>query len=364
MTLGQKNEVYGYDISPNVVEDINNKKYVEKKAFRKFFKCNAVDFKATTNTKEAFYGAEYVIICVPTNYDEEKQSFDTSNIEDVIVKVKDICPDATIVIKSTVPVGYTLKMKEKYNLNNVLFCPEFLKEKNALYDSMHPSRIIIGGEDDVAKKYSKILKGCIEDENIAIKYMNYSEAEAVKLFSNSYLALRVAFFNELDTYAELNHLNTKNIIDGVGLDPRIGNFYNNPSFGYGGYCLPKDTKQLLMNYGSIPQNIISAIVNSNQTRKKHIVKMVTDKKPKTIGIYDSDNYRFSAIEEIMNELKKEANIIIYEPTQKELKLSDCRVINDFKEFEKNSDVILANRFDESLLNCKDKVYTRDLYYRD
>lgn len=292
------------------------------------------------------------------------QSFDTSNVEDVINKAIEICPDAIIVVKSTVPVGYTEQIKNKYKINNILFCPEFLKEGNALYDSMHPSRIVIGGDKDVGKKYAELLRGSIVDENIKIKYMNYTEAEAVKLFSNSYLALRVAFFNELDTYAELNHLNTKNIIDGVALDPRIGNFYNNPSFGYGGYCLPKDTKQLLKNFENVPQNIISAIVNSNQTRKKHIVKMVTDKKPKTIGIYDSDNYRFSAIEGIVSELKKEANVIIYEPTSNEAKCFDCTVVNDFKEFEKNSDVILANRFDESLMECKDKVYTRDLFNRD
>lgn len=292
------------------------------------------------------------------------QSFDTSNVEDVINKAIEICKDAIIVVKSTVPVGYTEQIKNKYKINNILFCPEFLKEGNALYDSMHPSRIVIGGDKDVGKKYAELLRGSIVDENITVKYMSYTEAEAVKLFSNSYLALRVAFFNELDTYAELNHLNTKNIIDGVALDPRIGNFYNNPSFGYGGYCLPKDTKQLLKNFENVPQNIISAIVNSNQTRKKHIVKMVTDKKPKTIGIYDSDNYRFSAIEGIVSELKKEANVIIYEPTSNEAKCFDCTVVNDFKEFEKNSDVILANRFDESLMECKDKVYTRDLFNRD
>ena len=292
------------------------------------------------------------------------QSFDTSNVEDVINKAIEICPNAIIAVKSTVPVGYTEQIKNKYKINNILFCPEFLKEGNALYDSMHPSRIVIGGDKEVGKKYAALLRGSIVDENIKIKYMNYTEAEAVKLFSNSYLALRVAFFNELDTYAELNHLNTKDIIDGVALDPRIGNFYNNPSFGYGGYCLPKDTKQLLKNFENVPQNIISAIVNSNQTRKKHIVKMVTDKKPKTIGIYDSDNYRFSAIEGIVSELKKEANVIIYEPTSNEAKCFDCTVVNDFKEFEKNSDVILANRFDESLMECKDKVYTRDLFNRD
>ena len=292
------------------------------------------------------------------------QSFDTSNVEDVINKAIEICPNAIIVIKSTVPVGYTEQIKNKYKINNILFCPEFLKEGNALYDSMHPSRIVIGGDKDVGKKYAELLRGSIVDENITVKYMSYTEAEAVKLFSNSYLALRVAFFNELDTYAELNHLNTKNIIDGVALDPRIGNYYNNPSFGYGGYCLPKDTKQLLRNFENVPQNIIGAIVNSNQTRKKHIVKMITDKKPKTIGIYDSDNYRFSAIEGIVSELKKEANVIIYEPTSNEAKCFDCTVVNDFKEFEKKSDVILANRFDESLMECKDKVYTRDLFNRD
>ena len=292
------------------------------------------------------------------------QSFDTSNVEDVINKAIEICPDAIIVVKSTVPVGYTEQIKNKYKINNILFCPEFLKEGNALYDSMHPSRIVIGGDKDVGKKYAELLRGSIVDENITVKYMSYTEAEAVKLFSNSYLALRVAFFNELDTYAELNHLNTKNIIDGVALDPRIGNYYNNPSFGYGGYCLPKDTKQLLRNFENVPQNIIGAIVNSNQTRKKHIVKMITDKKPKTIGIYDSDNYRFSAIEGIVSELKKEANVIIYEPTSNEAKCFDCTVVNDFKEFEKKSDVILANRFDESLMECKDKVYTRDLFNRD
>jgi UDPglucose 6-dehydrogenase len=367
---------------------INNRiSPIKYEYIEKFFKEKELSLHATTDTN-VYKNVEYIIICTPTNYDTEKNYFDTSAVESVIDKAFESGTNATFIIKSTIPIGYCHKLYIKYGKQfnevgkkfNLMFCPEFLCEGNALHDNLYPSRIIVGcpnelefidGEkvfsDDIkekAKKFYELLKQGAISKEIPFLLIGLNEAESIKLFSNAYLAMRVCFFNELDTFAKSKNLNTKEIIDGVCLEPRIGNHYNNPSFGYGGYCLPKDTKQLLKNFENVPQNIISAIVNSNQTRKKHIVKMVTDKKPKTIGIYDSDNYRFSAIEGIVSELKKEANVIIYEPTSNEAKCFDCTVVNDFKEFEKNSDVILANRFDESLMECKDKVYTRDLFNRD
>lgn len=361
-----------FDILSDKVEKINNKKSpIKDKEIEDFLKNKQLDLKATTDYKEAFKEAEFVVVCTPTNYDEDKKFFDTSSVEDVIEKAKNECPKATIVIKSTVPVGYTKRIKQKYEIENILFSPEFLREGKALYDNLYPSRIIVGGEAKNAEVFAKLLAEGAIKENVVTKIMDSSEAEAVKLFSNTYLALRIAFFNELDTYAEMKGLKTKDIIDGVALDPRIGDFYNNPSFGYGGYCLPKDTKQLLVNYEDIPQNLIGAIINSNQTRKDHITRMVTNKKPKTIGVYkltmksDSDNYRNSAMKGIIDNLQQEnANIIVYEPTLQAQDFKGCKIINDFTKFAQDSDMILANRFDPILQDFKDKVYTRDLYNRD
>lgn len=370
--LSQKNEVVALDILPEKVEKLNSKKSpIKDKEIEEYLENRDLNLRATLDYKDAFKEAEYIIICTPTNYDEEKNFFDTSSVENVIENVKKENLNATIVIKSTVPVGFTKKVKQKYEIDNIIFSPEFLREGKALYDNLYPSRIIVGGYSQNEKQFANLLvEGAIK-KDIEVKYMDSTEAEAVKLFSNTYLALRIAFFNELDTYAEMKGLNTKSIIDGVSLDPRIGNFYNNPSFGYGGYCLPKDTKQLLMNYEDIPQNLIGAIVNSNQTRKQHITDVVTEKKPKTIGVYkltmklDSDNYRNSAMNGIIQNLKNEnANIIVYEPTLNVEEFNGCKVINNFNEFAQNSDIILANRFEPMLQEVQDKVYTRDLYNRD
>ena len=330
-----------------------------------------LNLKATLDYKEAFEGAEFVVISTPTNYDDERNYFDTSSVEDIIEKVISMKSNATMVIKSTIPVGYTKKVKEKYNIDNIMFSPEFLREGKALYDNLYPSRIIVGEKSKRAEKFANLLKEAAIKEDIPVKFMDSTEAEAVKLFANTYLALRVAYFNELDTYAEIKGLNTKDIIEGVGLDPRIGTHYNNPSFGYGGYCLPKDTKQLLANYENVPQNIIRAIVRSNRTRKKHIVEMVMRKNPEVVGIYrltmktDSDNFRASAIQEIIDRLKDEGvDILIYEPTLKDKTFHGCKVVHDFEKFAKKSDVILANRLEDTLNTVKDKVYTRDLYSRD
>ena len=310
-------------------------------------------------------------MCTPTNYDEDKHFFDTSSIEDVIEKIIDLKLNTPIVIKSTIPVGYVASIKEKYGIDNVMFSPEFLREGHALYDNLYPSRIIVGEISERAEKFANILKECALKEDISIKFMNSTEAEAVKLFANTYLALRVSFFNELDTYAETKGLNTKDIIDGVCLDPRIGDHYNNPSFGYGGYCLPKDTKQLLANYANVPQNLIEAIVKSNDTRKKHIADMILTRNPKCVGVYrltmktGSDNFRSSAIQTIIEILKgKNVEIIIYEPTISSSEFNGCKVENDINKFKSESDIIIANRLEDSLSDIKEKVYTRDLYVRD
>ena len=370
--LSQKNQVMALDIIPEKVEMINKRESpIKDEYIEKFFKEKNLNLTATLDYKDAFENADFVIISTPTNYDDEKNHFDTSSVEDIIQKVKNMNLDTTIVIKSTVPVGFTENMKNKYNINNIMFSPEFLREGKALYDNLYPSRIIVGEKSKRAKIFADLLKECSLKENIEIKFMGSTEAEAVKLFANTYLALRVSYFNELDTYAEIKGLNTKDIIDGVSLDPRIGNFYNNPSFGYGGYCLPKDTKQLLANYDNVPQNLIRAIVRSNRTRKKHIAEMVMRKNPDVVGIYrltmkkNSDNFRASAIQEIIDRLKIEGvEIIIYEPTLNVKKYNECTIINDFDEFSKKSDVILANRYENILDSVKEKVYTRDLFARD
>lgn len=370
--ISQKYEVVALDIVDEKVKMINNRiSPIKDVEIEKFFKEKELNLKATTDYKEAFTDAEYIIICTPTNYDEEKHFFDTSSIEDVIEKIIGLGLNTTMVVKSTIPVGFISNIKKKYNIDNIMFSPEFLREGHALYDNLYPSRIIVGEKSDRAEKFVNILKDCAIKENIPVKFMDSTEAEAVKLFANTYLALRVSYFNELDTYAELKGLNTKDIIDGVCLDPRIGDHYNNPSFGYGGYCLPKDTKQLLANYNNVPQNLIEAIVKSNDTRKHHIADMIKEMKPECVGIYrltmktGSDNFRSSAIQTIIEILKLEKiNIIIYEPTLKDSEFNNCQVVNDVNEFKAKSDVILANRLEEALEDVKSKVYTRDLYTRD
>ena len=368
--LSTKNEVLAYDILEDKVNKINKRiSPIKDEVIEDYFKNKELNLKATTNYKEAFKETEFIIISTPTNYDEKTNYFDTTSVEDIIKKVISINKDATIVIKSTIPVGFTDKVKEKYKIKNIFFSPEFLREGHALYDNLYPSRIIVGSYTDKGKKFALLLKECSLKKDIPIKYMSSTEAEAVKLFANTYLAIRVAFFNEVDTYAEIKNLNTKNIIEGICLDPRIGANYNNPSFGYGGYCLPKDTKQLLANYKDVPQNIIEAVVKSNETRKEHIVNMILAKNPKIVGIYrltmksNSDNFRASAILDIITKLKeKNINIIIYEPTIKDY--YDMRVENDIEKFKKISDIIVANRYSSVLDDIKEKVYTRDLFERD
>ena len=370
--LSQHNEVYALDIMKEKVDMINNHiSPIRDNEIEDYLKNKKLNLKATLDYKEAFKDAKYIVISTPTNYDDKTNKFDTSSVEDTIEKVISMNLDTTIIIKSTIPVGFTEKMKDKYGIDNIIFSPEFLREGSALYDYLYPSRIILGEKSKRAEKFANLLKEGALKENIDVKFMGNTEAEAVKLFSNTYLALRVAYFNELDTYCELKGLNTKEIIEGVGLDPRIGSHYNNPSFGYGGYCLPKDTKQLLANYKDVPENLIEAIVKSNDTRKTHIAEMIISKNPKVVGIYrltmktDSDNFRSSAIQGVIQNLKKSnVEIIIYEPTLEDNEFNDCKVIHDFDEFKKCSDIIIANRLEDALKDCKDKVYTRDLYNRD
>ena len=368
----QKYEVVALDIIPEKVDMINKRiSPIKDKEIEEFFKEKKLNLRATLDYKDAFEGANFVVISTPTNYDDVTNHFDTSSVEDIIQKVKSMNIDTVMVVKSTIPVGFINDMKEKYNIDNIMFSPEFLREGRALYDNLYPSRIIVGEKSKRAEEFANLLKECSLKTDVIIKYMNSTEAEAVKLFANTYLALRVAYFNELDTYAELNGLNTKDIIDGVCLDPRIGNHYNNPSFGYGGYCLPKDTKQLLANYERVPQNLIEAIVKSNDTRKNHITNMIMRKNPKIVGIYrltmktNSDNFRASAIQGIIERLKNNnVDIVIYEPTLKADIFNDCKVEKDFDTFKEESDVILVNRIDNNIKSVKDKIYTRDLFNRD
>lgn len=370
--LAQRNEVIALDVIKEKVDMINaGKSPIRDKEIEDFFANKKLDLKATLDYKEAFEGAKFIIISTPTNYDDETKYFDTSSVEDIIEKVISMNIDTTMVIKSTIPVGYVESIKKKYGISNIMFSPEFLREGKALYDNLYPSRIIVGEKSERAIEFANLLKDGALKENVETKYMNSTEAEAVKLFANTYLALRVSYFNELDTYAEIKGLNTKDIIEGVCLDPRIGTHYNNPSFGYGGYCLPKDTKQLLANFDDVPQNLIRAIVRSNETRKKHIADMVMKKSPKVVGIYrltmkaDSDNFRFSAIQGVISRLKeKNTKIIIYEPTLKDEEFDGCKVIKEFKKFAEKADVIIANRYEDQLFEVREKVYTRDLYSRD
>ena len=367
--LSQKNEVVALDIVKEKVDMINKRiSPIKDKEIEDFFKNKELNLRATLDYKDAFKGAEYIIISTPTNYDDKENYFDTSSVEDIIKKVISMNIETTMVVKSTIPVGFINNMKKKYNIDNILFSPEFLREGHALYDNLYPSRIIVGEKSERAEKFAYLLKESAIKEDINILFMNSTEAEAVKLFANTYLALRVAYFNELDTYAEIKGLSTRDIIEGVSLDPRIGNHYNNPSFGYGGYCLPKDTKQLLANYDRVPENLIEAIVKSNDTRKDHIVDMVMKKKPNVVGIYrltmktNSDNFRQSAIQGIIDRLKnKNVKIVIYEPMFNGNQFHDCEIIRNFSEFEKISDIILANRIDDIVKKVKDKLYTRDLF---
>lgn len=370
--LSQKNEVVALDILEEKVKMINNRiSPINDKEIIEFFEEKKLNLRATLDYKDAFEGAKFIIISTPTNYDEEKNFFDTSSVEDIIKKVKGLGLDTTMVVKSTVPVGFIKEMKEKYQIDNIMFSPEFLREGHALYDNLYPSRIIVGEKSKRAEEFANLLKDSCYKKDVVIKYMDSTEAEAVKLFANTYLALRVTYFNELDTYAEMKNLNTKDIIDGVCLDPRIGDHYNNPSFGYGGYCLPKDTKQLLANFKDVPQNMIKAIIESNATRKKHVADMILKKNPKTVGIYrlimksNSDNFRASAIQSVIKHLNESSvKIIIFEPTIKEDKFENFDVIHDLNEFKKMSDVIVVNRIDNQLDDVKDILYTRDVFSRD
>ena len=371
--LSQNNEVVALDVIPEKVEKVNNRiSPIRDEYIEKYFREKELNLRATLDYRDAFEGARFVIISTPTNYDPEKNFFDTSSVEDVIQKVVSLNDDNIVmVIKSTIPVGFTESVKQKYHTDNIMFSPEFLREGKALYDNLYPSRIIVGEKSERGREFADLLLSCTLKDDVVVKLMESTEAEAVKLFANTYLALRIAYFNELDTYAETKGLNTRDIIEGVCLDPRIGNHYNNPSFGFGGYCLPKDSKQLKANYKDVPENIISAIVESNATRKEYIAGEIVKKAPEVVGVYrltmksGSDNFRDSAIQGVMEKVREAGiEMVIYEPALNAEFFHDYRVIKDINEFKAVSDIILANRKEKALADVADKVYTRDVFERD
>ena len=372
LLLGQNEEVVAYDIVESKIKKLQQgQSILDDKEIIEFLDSDNVNVEFTTDFEKAVNHADYLIIATPTDYNEETQHFDTSTIENVIERALAIRPDATFLIKSTIPVNYVQSLKDKYKTDNIIFSPEFLREGRALYDNLYPSRIVIGEVSQRGEELAEMFKRGAHKEDVATLLMNETEAEAVKLFSNTYLALRVAYFNELDTYAESNGLNTKKIIEGMGFDPRIGNYYNNPSFGYGGYCLPKDTKQVKAEFYGVPQEMMTAVVGSNTTRKEYIAKQILAKNPKTVGIYrltmksGSDNFRYSAIHDIIRILEKEgAKVVIFEPRLEEMTYHDIPVEKDFATFNEATDVIVANRIDDILRSVREKVYTRDLYERD
>lgn len=376
--LSQNNKVYALDVNKERVEKINSKQSpIKDKEIEEYLQNKKLDLTATTDKNLAYNNADFVIISVPTDYDEEKNFFDTSLVEGVIKDVLSVNKDATIVIKSTIPIGYTNFIRKKFKYNKIIFSPEFLREGKALYDNLHPSRIIVGCPDNdqelckSANTFGNLLRQGSLKSNATILLVGLNEAESIKLFSNTYLAMRVSYFNEVDTFCQVNNLNAKQIIDGVGLDPRIGNSYNNPSFGYGGYCFPKDTKQLLANFSNVPNNVVTAVVSSNETRKNFVTDSILKKSPKVVGAYGlamksgSDNFRKSAIIDVIEKLKsKGVEVVIYEPTVSQKEYLGCRVCNDLQSFKDISDVIIANRYDTKLDDVKNKVYCRDLYLRD